>query len=167
MWQVTSMNRRNFVKSTVLSSALPLTVRAEAKTGEYRAPNQAERGIKVACSTILWRQGAQASFSEALEGIGRAGYEWAEGDAGDLLAYEERPEELRALLARLELGLITGTLTANLLDQREGARHIGSAVRTARLLQAMDADFLTVKGDWRGVLNDPRGFRLISKRLSE
>jgi len=164
---MSSINRRDFVKSTVLSSALPLKAIAGTKSGGYRSPNQAERGIKVACSTALWRYGAHASLSEALKGIAQAGYEWAEGSADDLLAYEGRPEELRALLGGLGLGWITALLTANLLDQKEGVRHIGRAVRTARLLQAMDADFLTLKGDWGGVLHDPQSFRLVSKRLAE
>jgi sugar phosphate isomerase/epimerase len=164
---MSSINRRDFVKSTLLSSALPVKAIALTKSGGYRSPNQAERGIKVACSTVLWRYGAHASLSGALKGIAQAGYEWAEGSADELLSYEDRADELKALLGGLGLGWVTAMLTANLLDQKEGVRHIGRAVRTARLLQAMDADFLIIKGDWGGVLRDPRSFQLVSKRLVE
>ena len=112
---VNSISRRDFVKSSVLSAALPLKAPETAKSVGYRSPNRAERGIKVGCSVVLWTQGAQASLSEALRGVAQAGYQWVEGSAEDLLSYEDRPAEFREMLGEFGLGWVTATLDANCL----------------------------------------------------
>jgi sugar phosphate isomerase/epimerase len=164
---VSGISRRDFVKSSALSAALPFETTKKAKRVGYRSPNEADRGIKAGCSVVLWTQGARASLPEALKGIAQAGYEWAEGSAADLLGYEDRPAEFREMLGKFGLGWITATLDANLLDPNQGVHLIGRAVRTARLLQALDADFLTVSGDWGGALQSPPSFLYVTKRLAE
>src|SRR5262245_4877629 len=164
---VNSISRRDFVKSSVLSAALPLKAPETAKSVGYRSPNRAERGIKVACSAVLWTQGARASLPEALKGVAQAGYQWIEGSAEDLLTYEDRPAEFREMLGKFELGWITATLDADLADPNQGVHLIGLAVRTARLLQMLDADFVTVSGNWGGGLQGPQSFLYVTKRLAE
>ena len=105
--------------SGMLSAALAassLAAPAKKKATAFYPADQAKRGIKVGCSVSLWTRGARATLSDALKGISAAGYEWAEADADHLLAYEDRIEEFRRLLARYKLGWITALFSASVLD---------------------------------------------------
>jgi inosose dehydratase len=162
------INRRDFVKASVLSAAVPIkAIASSGPDGTFRIPSQAERGIKVGCSVVLWTLGARSSLAEALKGIAAAGYEWAEGEADYILGYEDRIDEFRQLLAKYRLGWITALLSGNLVDPNQHVQNIGRAVRTARLLQALGADFVTVRGDWGDAVPDPKGFRFYAKQLAE
>ncbi|MGH9326553.1 MAG: TIM barrel protein [Terriglobia bacterium] len=161
------IDRRAFIKSGMLSVAAANASLAAGETEHLRSPNQAVRGVKIACSLDLWTQGARASLARALDGVAGAGYQWTEGNASYLWDYRDRNDVLRRMLEQRQLGWITATYTANFPDMSQENLNISRTVQIARVLASLNSDFLTLASEWGNVPRQPLNYHRLSRNLSE
>lgn len=161
-------SRRQFVKSSVISAAAAgAVVAAPQQQKRFHPASEAGRGVKLACSTSLWRKNGNASLEQALHGIAGAGFTWVEVSSDDLWDYRERPDDFKKLLDQNGLGLVTATVSGNFADRDQRLKNISRAVLTARALQALGSGILVLEGEWGDVPRVPRNYHTYSTNLGE
>jgi len=166
---VSPFNRREFLKSSAVAAAAASTAIASPaapRAPGFHSPSTAGRGLKLACSTAVWSEDA-ASLEKALAGISAAGYEWVEATDDQIWPYRERPAELKSLLQRHGLGLVTVALRGNFADREQRLKNISRSVLLARVLEQVGAGALVIEGDWGAAERTPLNFHTYSTNLAE
>src|SRR5437763_16733869 len=126
---MSKFSRRQWLKSSVATAAAAGTAVAARKPAAagFHPASQAGRGVKIACATAAFRRN-HASFDQTLAAVAAAGYGWVEVSGEELWDYHQRPDDLKKLLEKHGLGLVTAAIGGNFADRDQRLKNISRAV---------------------------------------